>query len=47
MMSALPLWRGFDPIAIFSGAKKKKKNQAEISDAGELKPEAFFEGDAE
>jgi hypothetical protein len=47
MMSSLPLWRGFDPIAIFSGDKKKKKKQDEISDAGELKPEAFFDGDAE
>jgi hypothetical protein len=46
MMSALPLWRGFDPIAIFSG-KKKKKKQNEISDTGQLKPEAFFDGDAE
>jgi hypothetical protein len=47
MMSALPLWRRFDPIAIFSGNKKKKTKQDEISDAGELKPETFFEGDAE
>ena len=47
MMSALPLWRGFDPIAIFSGDKKKKKKQDEISDTGELKPETFFDGDAE
>jgi hypothetical protein len=47
MMSALPLWRGFDPIAIFSGNKKKKKKQNEISDTGELKPESFFDGDAE
>ena len=47
MMSALPLWRGFDPIAIFSGNKKKKNKRDGISDAGELKPEAFFEGDAE
>jgi hypothetical protein len=47
MMSALPLWRGFDPIAIFSGDKKKKKKQNEISDTGELKPEALFDGDAE
>ncbi len=47
MMSALPLWRGFDPIAIFSGNKKKKKNKNEMSDAGELKPESIFDGDAE
>ena len=45
MMSALPLWRGFDPIAIFSGGKKKKKNQNEISDTGELKPEDLFDGE--
>ena len=47
MMSALPLWRGFDPIAIFSGDKKKKKKQDEISDAGELKPESIFDDDVE
>jgi hypothetical protein len=46
-MSALPLWRGFDPIAIFSGNKKKKKNQNEIPDTGESNPEAFFDGDTE
>jgi hypothetical protein len=41
------MWRGFDPIAIFSGDKKKKKNQNDSSDTGESKPEDFFDGDAE
>jgi hypothetical protein len=27
LMSTLPLWRGFDPIVIFSGDKKKKKDR--------------------
>ena len=47
LMSSLPLWRGFDPIAIFSGDKKKKKNQNEISDTDELKSEAFFDDETQ
>jgi VCBS repeat-containing protein len=30
LMSTLPLWRGFDPIVIFSGDKKKKKDRKDI-----------------
>ena len=46
LMSTLPLWRGFDPIAVFSGDKKKQKKQDEISDTDELKQETFFDGEA-
>ena len=35
LMSTLPLWRGFDPIVIFSGDKKKKKDRNDIPNANE------------
>jgi hypothetical protein len=44
-MSSLPLWRGFDPIAIFSGEKRKKKGRRTRLDADELKAETFFDGE--
>ena len=43
LMSTLPLWRGFDPIAIFSGDKKKKKDRDEIPDTNEAKLETLFD----
>ncbi|MHC5118477.1 MAG: putative Ig domain-containing protein, partial [Planctomycetota bacterium] len=46
LMSSLPLWRGFDPIAIFSGEKRKKKGRRTRPDADELKAETFFDGEA-
>jgi hypothetical protein len=45
LASSLPLWRGFDPIAIFSGEKKKKKGRRTRLDADELKAETFFDGE--
>ena len=47
LMSSLPLWRGFDPIAIFSGDMKKQKDRNEIADTDEPESENFFDGDAE
>jgi hypothetical protein len=47
LMSSLPLWRGFDPIAIFSGDKKKKKDRKEISDTDDQKSETFFDDETE
>jgi len=47
LMSSLPLWRGFDPIAIFSGDMKKQKDRNEIPNTDEPESENFFDGDAE
>ena len=47
LASSLPLWRGFDPIIVFSGDKKKKEDQNELHDTEELNPDSFFEDDAE
>jgi hypothetical protein len=47
LMSSLPLWRGFDPIAIFSGKKKKQKDRNEIPNKNEAKSETLFDGEAE
>ena len=46
LISTLPLWRGFDPIAIFTGDKKKRKKQSELPDTDELNPDSLFDGDA-
>jgi hypothetical protein len=46
LMSSLPLWHGFDPIAIFHGAKKKhKKDRNEISKKDGLNSEILFDGE--
>lgn len=45
MMSTIPLWRGIDPMVIFSGHEKKKAE--EISNKEESNPETLFDGDAE
>jgi VCBS repeat-containing protein len=47
LMSSLPLWRGFDPIAIFSGDKKRKKDRNEMQNKNEPKSETLFDGEAE
>ena len=47
LMSSLPLWRGFDPIAIFSGDKKKQKDRNKIPNKNEPKSETLFDGEAE
>ena len=48
LMSTLPLWRGFDPIVIFSGnKKKKKKDRNDIPDANEAKSETLFDDEVE
>jgi len=45
LMSTLPLWRGFDPIVIFSGDKKKKKekDRKDIPKTNESKSETLFD----
>ncbi len=45
MVSTLPLWRGFDPIVIFSGKRKDKKNKEEASNSPEQQPETLFDRD--
>ena len=47
LMSSLPLTRGFDPIAIFSGDKKRKKDRNEIPNTDGYKSETLFDEDAE
>ena len=43
LLSSLPAWRRFDPIAVFAG-KKKRRKEAEMSpDADESKSETFFD----
>jgi hypothetical protein len=43
LLSSLPAWRRFDPIAVFAG-KKKKRKEAEVSpDADESRSETFFD----
>jgi hypothetical protein len=43
LISSLPLWRGFDPIAIFIGNKKKRKDQDKIPDNKEIIAETIFD----
>ena len=43
LMSTQPLWRGFDPIVIFSGDKKKKKDRNEIPNTNKVKAETLFD----
>ena len=47
LMSSMPLWRGFDPIAIFSGDKKRRKEKNKIPNQSEPKSETLFDGEAE
>ena len=47
LMSTLPLWRGFDPIVIFSGDKKKKKDRNDIPKTNETKSVTFFDDKVE
>ena len=45
MASTLPVWHGFDPIAIFSGGTKRKKDRKKKSDTDAPKSETFFDGE--
>ena len=49
LMSSLPLWRGFDPVVIFSGDKKKKKDRKDIpkTNEPESKSETLFDDNVE
>jgi hypothetical protein len=47
LMSTLPLWKGFDPIAVFARSKRKKKTQNDTSSKAESKGENLFEGEAQ
>jgi hypothetical protein len=47
LMSSLPLWRGFDPIAIFSGDKKKQKGRNKLPNTNEPTSETLFDEEAE
>jgi hypothetical protein len=47
MVSTLPLWRGFDPIVIFSGKNKDKKNKEAAPNDPEQQPETIFDRDEE
>ena len=45
LMSNLPLWRGYDPIAVFTGKKKKKKDRNTLPEKDQLKSETLFDGE--
>jgi Domain of unknown function (DUF4347)/Bacterial cadherin-like domain len=42
LLSSLPAWRRFDPIAVFGGKRKKRKDQDASPDAADSGSEAFF-----
>jgi hypothetical protein len=44
MMSTLPLWRGFDPIAILARSKKEKKRKKDALDNAGQSSENLFDG---
>ncbi|MCP3864649.1 MAG: hypothetical protein GY695_16200, partial [Aestuariibacter sp.] len=44
LMSTLPLWRGFDPIVVFSKDKKKRKDKDKTAGPNEPAAETFFDG---
>ncbi|MBI9087023.1 MAG: VCBS domain-containing protein, partial [Desulfobacterales bacterium] len=46
LVSALPLWRWFDPITIFSGHKEALEKIDESTEEDELNSENFFDGEA-
>ncbi|MCD6188429.1 MAG: VCBS domain-containing protein, partial [Desulfuromusa sp.] len=46
MMSTLPLWRGFDPIVIVAG-KKKKKDKKKVEDPAVTESETLFDSESE
>ncbi|MBN1141595.1 MAG: tandem-95 repeat protein, partial [Deltaproteobacteria bacterium] len=46
-ISTIPLWRGFDPIIVFSGDRKKLKMQDKTPNADESKLEKLFKGKTE
>jgi hypothetical protein len=46
MMSTLPLWRGFDPITVFAG-KKKKRTQEETTQTDDSRLDNILDGEAE
>ncbi|MEJ2170434.1 MAG: hypothetical protein P8X90_33465, partial [Desulfobacterales bacterium] len=43
LLSSLPAWRRFDPIAVFAGKRKKQKDRDASPDADESGTEAFFD----
>jgi hypothetical protein len=46
LVSTLPMWHGFDPIAIFTADKKNKKGRDEKAKTDTSKAETFFDGTA-
>ena len=47
LVSTLPVWRGFDPIAVLVGKKKKRKDDKAKTDEDQQNADAFFDGEAE
>ena len=45
MMSTMPLWRSFDPVAIFTG-KKQKEDPEQSTDSDKQLSETLFDGDS-
>jgi len=43
LLSSLPAWRRFDPIAVFAGKKKRRKEADMSPDADESRSETFFD----
>jgi hypothetical protein len=42
MVSSVPLWRGYEPIAIFAGKNRKRKGQSRTADADDNQTETLF-----
>jgi VCBS repeat-containing protein len=47
LMSSIPLWRGYDPIAILAGKTKKRKDQNRTTAENDNQTETLFKGEDE
>ena len=47
LMSSLPLWRSYDPIAIFNGESNHREKRPDETDIEKLKSEEIFESETE
>jgi VCBS repeat-containing protein len=47
LLFSLPAWHRFDPIAVFAGKRKKRKDERKSRDADQTQSEVFFDGDVQ
>jgi VCBS repeat-containing protein len=47
LLFSLPAWHRFDPIAVFAGKRKKRKDARNRRDADQTQSEVFFDGGAQ